>query len=376
MKKTSIYIHIPFCDHKCIYCDFYSIIKYDDVEKYFYCLKKEIAFYAQKFSEGRIITSVFLGGGTPSFVNSLLIENLITELKKNFNVSEKAEITIESNPGTMDEKKINDYLEAGINRLSIGVQSFNDEELKFMTRIHDSRKALETINLARREGFKNISIDLIFNLPKQTKNKWLSNLEIAADLPIEHISAYSLMIERGTILNKMILDGKVKIMDSDFDAELYEITIDYLSGNNFLQYEVSNFCREGYECSHNLGYWNYNDYISIGTSAHSFVNGKRWWNFSPLNLYISAVEKNGHAEIGNEILSDKEKLNEFVMLALRSKGLNINDLTKFNDKNWFKENEQYLTTLKNENLISIKNNFIKFTKHGYAICDEIISKFQ
>jgi oxygen-independent coproporphyrinogen-3 oxidase len=322
-----------------------------------------------------LITSIFFGGGTPTFVNSNLIQKIIVELKSKFNVSEKAEITIEANPGTVDEKKVHEYLSAGINRLSVGVQSFNEDELNFMTRIHDKQKALDTINLARREGFKNISIDLIFNLPKQTKEMWLSNLAIAVDLPIEHISAYSLMIERGTILNKMILDGKVKLMDKDFDAELYELTIDFLAGKNFIQYEVSNFCKEGYECKHNLGYWNYKDYLSFGTSSHSFVNGIRWWNYSALSLYINSIESKGNAKAGSEQLTTEQKINEFTMLALRSNGLNLAELEKNYGGKWFKENKNYFEVLNSKGLITINNNFIKFTKQGYAICDEIISKF-
>jgi oxygen-independent coproporphyrinogen III oxidase len=375
LNETSIYIHIPFCDHKCIYCDFYSIIKYDDVNKYFDCLIREIEHYSNFYSENRLITSIFFGGGTPTFVKSNLIQKIILELKKKFTISPMAEITIEANPGTVDEKKVHEYLSAGINRLSIGVQSFNEDELKFMTRIHDKQKALDTINLARREGFNNISIDLIFNLPKQKKEMWISNLSIAVDLPIEHISAYSLMIEKGTILNKMILDGKVKIMDKDFDAELYELTIDFLSENNFIQYEVSNFCKQGYECKHNLGYWNYKDYLSFGTSAHSFVNGIRWWNYSALSLYISSIKSKGNARAGSEQLTPEQKINEFTMLALRSNGLNLAELEKLYGGQWFQKNETYFDLLNNKGLITVNNNFIKFTKQGYAICDEIISKF-
>ena len=162
-----------------------------------------------------------------------------------------------------------------LDRLSIGVQSFDDNELKFLTRIHDKQTAIDTVLKANQVGFENISIDLIFNLPNQTKKLWQQNFEAAVSLPITHISAYSLILERGTILNKMVLDGKVKIQGDDYDADLYEMTIDFLTGKNFYQYEVSNFAKPGYECRHNNSYWNYNDYFGFGTSAHSFIDGKR-----------------------------------------------------------------------------------------------------
>ena len=376
MKETAIYIHIPFCDHKCIYCDFYSIISYDNVTSYLNALKKEIDFYSAQYSEGRKIISIFFGGGTPSFMEPHYISEIIQHIKEKFSVNEDAEITLETNPGTVSIEKLAEFRKIGINRISIGIQSFNEDELKFLTRIHNSQTAIQTVRGAATVGFENISVDLIFNLPEQTNKKWQYNLDQAIKLPIKHISAYSLILEKGTILNKMVLDGKVKMQNEDYDADLYELTIDFLTQQGFEQYEVSNFSKKGFECVHNNAYWRYKDYISFGTSAHSFVNGKRWWNYSALNFYNAAIESKDNAVIGEEILSEKEKLNEYIMLALRSKGLDLLELKDFFGEDWLTKNKNYLNQLEQEKFLVKKNELIKFTPKGYAVCDEILSRFK
>ncbi|MCK7525880.1 MAG: radical SAM family heme chaperone HemW [Ignavibacteriales bacterium] len=229
MKNCALYIHIPFCDHKCIYCDFYSIITSDNVQSFLTALKKEIEYFSKLYSKDRIFTSIFFGGGTPSLMEPQYLKEILDHLKKYFNVDENAEITMETNPGTVDKAKLKQFKETGINRISIGIQSFDEEELKFLTRIHDKQTAIQTVNTAADIGFENISVDLIFNLPNQTKEKWINNLETAIQLPIKHISTYSLILERGTILNKMVLDKKVTMQDDDYDADLYETTIDFLA---------------------------------------------------------------------------------------------------------------------------------------------------
>ena len=304
------------------------------------------------------------------------ISEIIEHIKSRFHVDEYAEITLETNPGTVNIEKLKAFRNLGINRLSIGIQSFNNEELKFLTRIHDSDTAVRTVLDAAESGFGNISIDLIFNLPKQTKKIWRSNLEQAVKLPIKHISAYSLILERGTILNKMVLDGKVKMQSEDYDADLYELTIAFLKDNGFVQYEVSNFAREGKECIHNNAYWRYKDYLSFGTSAHSFVDGRRWWNYSALNLYNSAVEKKGHAVAGEEILTQTEMREEYIMLALRSKGLDLVECLKLFGSGWYNSNKVYLNQLEKDGFIILEKNLIRFTDRGYAVCDEVLSNFK
>jgi oxygen-independent coproporphyrinogen III oxidase len=375
MIETALYIHIPFCDHKCIYCDFYSIITTDNIYSYKEALLKEINYYSSLYSRDFIITSIYFGGGTPSLMQPAYLEEIMLQIKRNFNVVPAPEITMETNPGTVNKNKLIEFLNSGINRISIGIQSFDDDELKFLTRIHDKRTAIETVFNAKEAGFENISIDLIFNLPGQTKDIWNNNLETATSLPINHISAYCLILERGTILNKMVLDGKVILQDEDYDADLYELTINELEQKGFAQYEVSNFAKPGFQSLHNNAYWRYRNYIGLGTSAHSFINNKRWWNYSSLKLYIKQIEAKGFAEANHEFINPKESINEYIMLALRSYGIEINDLEKRFGIEWITINKQYLQLLNDNGFIDINNEHIKFTKKGYTICDEIIAKF-
>ena len=372
MKDSALYIHIPFCDHKCIYCDFYSIITSDNIQPFLISLKKEIEYYSTLYSNGRKFSSIFFGGGTPSLMDPEYLHEIINHLYKYFDISDKAEITIETNPGTVNKEKLIRFKETGINRISIGIQSFDEDELKFLTRIHDKQTVIETVYNSAKTGFENISVDLIFNLPNQTKAKWIENLKIACDLPIKHISAYSLILERGTILNKMVLDGKAVMQDDDYDANLYESTIDFLISKGFYQYEVSNFTKPGFECIHNNAYWHYRDYLGLGTSAHSFMNGKRWWNFSSLKKYISEIEAKQNAVMNYEIISKIQMHDEYVMLALRSSGLDLPEYKKMFDDAWIKKNYGYFEILKSKKLINISYKKISLTSKGYAVCDEIL----
>jgi len=377
MLKTACYIHIPFCDHKCIYCDFYSIITSDNIQFFLKCLKKEIIHYSEKHSADRELISIFFGGGTPSLMEPDYISEILESIKTKFVVRNDTEITLETNPGTVSLEKLRKFRKVGINRISIGIQSFNNNDLSFLTRIHNSETAINTVNYAAEAGFENISLDLIFNLPGQSKKNWIKNLERAVKLPIKHISAYSLILERGTILNKMVLDGKVKIADADYDAELYQTTINFLTANGFYQYEVSNFAKPEFECVHNNAYWHYTDYLGFGTSAHSFIDGKRWWNFSSLKMYIDKIEQSGNAVAGSEIISSEKGINEYIMLELRSSGLNIKMFeTRFGSesKKWLKKKYPYFELLKNQNFVIINNGIIKLTSKGYAVCDEILAE--
>lgn len=375
MIETAIYIHIPFCDHKCIYCDFYSIISYENVSNYLAALKKEIANYAAQFAHQRNIISIFFGGGTPSLMEAGYIGEIIEEVKRNFSVNEDAEITLETNPGTVTKQKLNEFKNAGVNRVSVGIQSFDEADLKFLTRIHDSETAKQTIRDANEVGFENLSLDLIFNLPNQTKEKWKKNLEEAIKLPIKHISAYSLILEHGTILNKMVLDGKVKMQDINHDADLYEYTIDFLTSNGFEQSEVSNFAKPGFQCIHNNAYWHYEEYLSFGTSAHSFANGKRWWNLSSTRFYIDAMNKKGNAVAGEETLTQDQMLDEYVMLALRSSGLDLDILEHKFGNNWYERNKSTIDEYIAQELISLTNGKLVLTAKGFVVCDELLVNF-
>ncbi len=373
MNEIGCYIHIPFCDHKCVYCDFYSIITTNNSGVFLKSLKTEIERYAAEYSESKKIKTIFFGGGTPSLMSAEFISEIIQTLRKNFPVNEAAEITLETNPGTVDISKLNEFRAAGINRLSVGVQSFDDDDLKFLTRIHNRETAIKTVEDAANAGFENISVDLIFNLPGQTKEKWLDNLETAVALPVKHISAYSLILERGTILNKMVLDGKVKISGEETDAELYENTIDFLTAKNFLQYEVSNFAKEKFKCEHNLLYWKRKEYFGFGPSAHSFIDGKRWWNYSSLGFYNRAIAEKRNAARNGETLSPEEMREEYILLNLRAEGLNRLEFSQKFGEDFFEKKNSYIKTLFREGFISETEGIIRLTKKGYLLCDEIIA---
>jgi len=373
LKNTAVYIHIPFCDHKCIYCDFYSLINYDNIDEYLKALKSEIEYYSQKYSEDRIIDTIFFGGGTPSFMKPSYIQEIIQTINKNFILNEEIEITLETNPGTVTKEKLREFNKAGINRISIGVQSFNEKELKFLTRIHDKKTAIDTIKNSAEIGIENISLDLIFSLPNQTLKTWEDNLTIAIDLPIKHISAYSLILEKGTILNKMVLDGKVKLATEQHDANMYNFTMNFLAEHGFTQYEISNFAKEDFRCKHNLYYWEYYDYLSFGTAAHSFVNKTRWWNFSSLKKYIKEIKEKDYAVRGEEKLNDQQILEEMIMLGLRSTGINLGKVKSI-DKNWYEKNQKKINNFIESLYLTKESNIVKCTSKGYMICDELITE--
>lgn len=371
LKEAGLYVHIPFCDHKCIYCDFYSIIKDDNKTIYLDCLKREINHFSEIYSDTHQFETVYFGGGTPSLVEPEYLGSIIQHLKAKFVVSPSAEITMETNPGTVSLEKLIEFRKVGINRISIGIQSFDEDDLKFLTRIHTSKAAIQTVKDAATAGFSDISLDLIFNLPGQIKAKWLKNLEIAVSLPVTHISAYSLILEKGTILNKMVLKGEIEMQDEEIDSELYETTMDFLSEHGFSHYEVSNYCKPGFECKHNRIYWDCKNYLSFGTSAHSYMDGKRWWNYSALSIYNATVEKRNIAIAGDELLSENDLYEESIMLGLRSRGLNLNSPSK---SNWFQERKQIIEGLIEAGKMIKEGNWIKLTRDGFLVCDEIVER--
>ncbi len=384
-KEAGIYVHIPFCDHKCIYCDFYSIIKDDNKSSYLSNLKREIDHFAREFSDSHIFRTIYFGGGTPSLVEPEYLGEIISHLKNSFEVTPGAEITMETNPGTVSREKLAAFRKQGINRISIGIQSFDPDDLKFLTRIHDADAAIRTVHDAAAAGFKDISIDLIFNLPGQDLTRWQRNLEIATSLPITHISAYSLILEKGTILNKMVLKGEVEIQDEEIDSQLYELTMDFLAAEGFSHYEVSNYCKPGYECKHNTIYWDCENYLSFGTSAHSYMEGKRWWNYSALSIYNSAVEKRGEAVAGSELLTAEDLYEEYVMLALRSKGLKRNGSSTLSALEsvergeglpdaWFEERAGIIVPLIAQERLVWDSDLLRLTRNGFSVCDEIVER--
>lgn len=335
-------------------------------------LKKEIQLNAKRFSGGRIFDTIYFGGGTPSLIEAFDLNEIKSIIKDNFDIAADCEFTIETNPGTVDKKKLDEFLKIGVNRLSVGVQSFFDKDIKYLDRIHDSLQAVQTIYKAKEAGFVNIGVDLIFNLPGQTSDEWKENLQKVLELPIKHISAYSLIVERGTVLNKMVKEGKTKIADADCEAELFELTMNFLEERSFIQYEISNYAKQGYECRHNIHYWNYDEYISFGPSAHSFVDGRRFKNISGLNFYLSLIDEKGSAVIFEEELTKEQMINEYIMLAFRSRGFDADEFQRRFGFDWSAEKRKILDALIISGALVENNRLFKLTKKGTLICDEII----
>ena len=304
-----LYIHIPFCVKKCEYCDFISFAGCDSrFSEYIDALIKEMEEYS-----GAEIDTVFIGGGTPSLLAPEHISRLCDAVKNNFNLATDYEWTIEANPGTVTDLKTQAMLRGGINRISLGVQSFNDTELKAAGRIHDANTARETVMKLHKSGFRNISIDLMASLPYQTAESFERTLETAVSLPINHISVYSLIIEDGTPIQKKYSEGIYKIPDEDNDRALYHYTKRFLSEYGFNRYEISNYAIPGYESRHNLKYWDCDEYIGIGVAAASYTDGKRFSNTIDLEKYLRGEYRSGEVEI----LTNEDMIGEFMMLGLR-----------------------------------------------------------
>jgi len=372
---SGIYIHIPFCERKCIYCDFYSVENLNLIDRFTESLLKEIEIFSIEadFFNDSIFDTIYFGGGTPSLLEPAQIEKILNKLSQSFKISSNPEITLETNPGTVDKRKLLEFKNLGVNRISFGVQSFFDDDLKFLGRIHTGEDAFKCVNDSFEVGFENVSIDLIFGLPGQTVEKWLENLKFAVSLNVPHISAYNLIVERGTPLHELFSLGKVEIPEDEIQAQLYERTIDFLENAGYVHYEVSNYAFEGFECRHNLKYWQYENYIGFGPSAHSFWINKRWWNFANLNKYINALDL-GKIPVANfEILDEEKMIEEFIYLCLRSKGINV---ARFKGKFGFEfvdgDIKDEIEELERAGYINIEDDFIKLTPKGFLLCDEIV----
>ncbi len=372
---SGIYIHIPFCERKCIYCDFYSVENLSLIDTFIESLLREIEIFSieASFVNGSIFDSIYFGGGTPSLLNPAQVEKILNKLSHKFKISSNVEITLEANPGTVDKGKLFEYKSLGVNRISFGVQSFFDDDLKFLGRIHTSEDAFKCVRDSFDVGFENVSIDLIFGLPGQTVERWLENLKLAVSLNVPHISAYNLIVERGTPLYELVSISKVEIPEDEVQAQLYEKTIDFLETAGYVHYEVSNYAFEGFECRHNLKYWQYENYIGFGPSAHSFWISKRWWNYANLNKYINALDL-GKIPVANfEVLNEEKMIEEFIYLGLRSRGINI---TKFREKFGFEfmggDIKDEIEELERVGYISVEDDFVKLTAKGFLLCDEIV----
>ena len=378
-KDLGIYIHIPFCKEKCYYCDFISFKNIENKEKdYLECLLKEIK--SKKWNEINQkyeITTVYIGGGTPSYINCENIEKILNTIRMNINI-DNAEITIEINPGTVDEEKLTTYKKLGVNRLSIGLQSSKNELLKEIGRIHTFEQFLDTYKLAKREGFNNINIDLMLGLPNQTIEDLKHSLEEVMKLDPNHISVYSLILEEGTKLYQLVENDELKIPDEETERQMYWYVKNKLELNGYNHYEISNFSKKGFESKHNMNCWNQEEYIGFGLAAHSYFENKRFSNIENLDKYISNI-KEGKIEKNiqiHEVQNDEDKKKEYMLLGLRKiEGVSI---LKFKEK--FGENPIFLFRKELEKLVEaefvfIDGDFIKLTNKGLDFANLVWEEF-
>ncbi len=366
MEELGIYIHIPFCKQKCFYCDFCSFANKNEMqEKYVEAVINEIKNITHK--EKYTVTTIYFGGGTPSILNPEYIKNILQEIESSFKILDDAEITIEINPGTVNEEKLKKYKEYGINRLSIGLQSANDKILKKIGRIHDYKQFEETFFYARKCGFKNINVDLMIGLPTQTIEDVKQTLEKIIQKNPEHISVYSLIIEEGTIIEKLINENKLQLPDEETERIMYWTVVNELKENGYNQYEISNFSKKTYESKHNTNCWKQKQYIGLGTSAHSYLNKKRYSNTNNIEEYIKNIQENNISKniTIHEEQTEESTINEYMLLGLRMiQGININEFKqKFKTDPTIKYKE-ILEKLQKENLIQITKTSIKLTKQG------------
>lgn len=370
MIKSSIYIHIPFCVKKCGYCDFLSMEAGKELqEHYVQALLREVREGKERFGKYRIV-SVFFGGGTPSLLSSGQLISILECVRSCYQVDGDAEISIEMNPGTVDAKKLADYYEAGINRISIGLQSCIDAELKRLGRIHTYAQFLEQYYAAREIGFGNINVDLMSALPYQTAADYEYSLRQVMKLEPEHISAYSLIIEEGTPFYKLY-GGSVSLPDEETDRKMYEMTKEILASRGYRRYEISNYAKAGYECRHNIGYWQRKNYIGMGLGSSSMVENVRWKNTSDMQTYLNSVT---YEEI--DYLSQNDQMEEFMFLGLRmTAGI---DAAVFRDVFGVPVMQVYgkpIKKLLGEGLIEWKEDCICLTEKGLDLSNYVFVQF-
>ena len=375
--SISIYIHYPFCKSKCPYCDFnsYCNLKIDE-EELIKAYLNEIEYYKDIIKD-KIIDTIYFGGGTPSLMSEKLLSNIMNKINSLYKINKNCEISLESNPNSINYEKLKSFKDIGINRLSIGVQSLIDRDLKFLGRIHNRNEAIEAINTAQKIFNDKYSIDLIYGRPNQNLKEWKNELNEAIQLSPFHISLYQLIIEKGTPFYR----NKVQTPNEDIATKLYEKTHNILEKNNIFQYEISNYAKNGYECKHNLVYWNNGEWIGIGAGAHGRINinQKRYsiQNLKkPLN-WLDKTLKNKNGISIKKLLSKQEIIEEYLIMGLRVKdGIKIENLQKNIDCNNFydildKSNIEFLAKL---NLINANDKNIKLTKNGFLLLNSVIEK--
>ena len=359
---SGIYIHIPFCRQACNYCDFHFSTTLKNKDAFLNALKKEIEMQKQ-YLDGNKISTIYFGGGTPSLLSESELMSLFELLHKHFDIDDAAEITLEANPDDLTKEKIKQLKATPVNRLSIGIQSFYDDDLKLMNRAHTSGEALYVVKAAQDSGFENITIDLIYGITSLSHLRWKSNLQTAFDLQVKHISAYCLTVEPKTALAHQIKTGQLNKLDEQQGAEQFEIMLEEMNKNNFIQYEISNFCKDEFYSKHNSNYWLKENYLGLGPSAHSFNGSSRQWNVSNNALYIQAIEK-GELSFEKEELTAGQRYNEYILTSLRTMwGTDLNYIEKEFGK-------EYLTDCLAEAAIYIEENKILLEKNKLILSDK------
>lgn len=378
MKKIGVYIHIPFCKQKCYYCDF---ISYANKEQYFDKYVQALIAEMSSFLDNNDveIETIYIGGGTPSIIDAKYIKKIMTKLQEKNALITAKEITIEVNPGTVTEEKLKTYKKIGINRLSIGLQSTDNNILKTIGRIHSYEDFLNTYKLARNQGFGNINVDLMIGLPNQKISDVKSSLEKITELKPEHISVYSLIVEENTPIEKMLNIGKLELPDEELERNMYWYVKNFLELNGYKHYEISNFAKEGYESKHNLDCWNQKEYIGFGVAAHSYIDDVRFGNTGSIDEYFKNFESGGFEK--NRIIDEVEedvfsKEQEFMLIGLRKiDGVSIQDF-----KNKFGENPIFvfkneLSKLVDESLVVVDFDSIRLTNKGLDLANLVWEEF-
>jgi oxygen-independent coproporphyrinogen-3 oxidase len=369
---AGIYLHIPFCRQACHYCDFHFSTNTEIKGELIRAMAEEISL-RRNYLGGDIINTIYFGGGTPSLLDAEELSLILESIRKNNPVSTDAEITLETNPDDLTEKKLNEFKAMQINRLSIGIQSFDDHILRYLNRIHSSRTAIHAVESARMAGFENISIDLIYAIPGMDKGAWKKNIQQALQLQPQHISAYTLTIEEKTAFGKWQAKGKLIPVDESSTAEQLEILMAQLSAAGYRQYEISNFARPGFESRHNSNYWNGEKYLGIGPGAHSYDQKSRQHNAANNHLYVRSL-KEGKIPAEEETLKRNDRINEYILTTLRTAtGCHLETLKHDFDYDVLNLHSAYLRELQNHRLISIDNQYLKLTESGRLLADKISS---
>jgi oxygen-independent coproporphyrinogen-3 oxidase len=376
-KSIGLYVHIPFCFSKCPYCDFFSIVTDNKQLKknYLSALRQEMEIYSQKNKDIEII-SIYLGGGTPTTLEGIHLREILDSCYSNFHIKKGMEITVEGNPGTIYDEKIKMLLQAGVNRISLGAQSFNNRILKKIGRIHTKKDIIISYKLAREAGYKNINLDIMFGLPGQSKAEFEQTLDEVVLLKPEHISLYALSVEPGTPLEYLVKKGKMKLPSDDFSNELFLRAIDILGGYGYEHYEISNFALSEKKCFHNQIYWKNQSYLGIGAGASSYIDNKRYQNYRDLNEYVFLLEHGILPIEFQEVLSWKERMVETIILGLRMmEGLSKSDfLIKFNvpvEKIFFKP----LQILIKQGLLEENETSYFLTTKGISLANNVFMEF-